>query len=419
MRDGRRLSSYFSILPPYYLLLLFHFGEMLLLFYKIFNKIRGNNKMAKQIAKIILCSFLFPLVTYYHTFAQVTVPDGFTASIFASGITNSDGTTFDSEGNLYVANEVKNYDGGISKIDAGGIVIPFISGLNRADGLAFDAATGFIYISEEVVPGRVSKIDAIGNISVVVPESMVNNPEGIALNPLNGTLYIAEDRNPGRILIYDQDSGNVTTFVSGLHRPEGITFDDFGNLYVAETATNRILKVTPDANLSTLVPESVGIIEPDNILFDKTTGLLFVTEDASPNGRILIVDPLSGLTTTFASGLSSPQGMAFDLAGNLYVSEQGLNRIIKIAGFKCCSAIINNGSRYTTRRKVTLRILYDHDVTKIRFSNDGIRWTRWRAILPQVPWRLTSGEGLKTIFNQCRKSGEICETNTASITLKR
>lgn len=346
------------------------------------------------------------------------MPDGFTASIFASGITNSDGTTFDSEGNLYVANEVNNYEGGISKIGADGSVRPFISGLNRADGLVFDAASGCIYVSEEVAPGRVSKIDSIGNISVVVSGSMVNNPEGIALNPLNGTLYIAEDSNPGRILIYDPDSGNVTTFVSGLHRPEGITFDDLGNLYVAETATNQILKIGTDANITVLVPKSAGIIEPDNILFDKTTGLLFVTEDASPNGRILIVDPVSGITTTFASGLSSPQGMAFDLAGNLYVSEQGLNRIIKIAGFKCCSVIIDNGEQYTNKRKVMLRILYDHDVTKIRFSNDGIRWTRWRAISDSIRWRLRRSEGLKTIYIQCRKSKEVCEPTIARITLR-
>ncbi len=374
--------------------------------------------MAKQIAKIIFYSFLFPLVTYYHTFAQVTVPDGFTASIFASGITNSDGTTFDSEGNLYAAKEVGNYEGGISKIDANGVVTSFASGLNRADGLVFEAATGSIYVSEEVAPGRVSKIDAIGNISVVVPESMVNNPEGIALNPLNGTLYIAEDRNPGRILIYDPDSGNVTTFVSGLHRPEGITFDDLGNLYVAETATNQILKVSPDDIITVLVPPSAGIIKPDNILFDKTTGLLFVTEDAAPDGRVLIVNPDTGLTTTFASGLYYPQGMAFDSTGNLYVSEQGLNRIIKIAGFKCCSAIINNGEQHTNKRKVMLRILYDHDVTKIRFSNDGIRWTMWRAILDSVRWRLRRSEGLKTIYIQCRKSKEVCEPTIARITLR-
>ncbi|HHT9124869.1 MAG TPA: NHL repeat-containing protein [Candidatus Brocadiia bacterium] len=375
--------------------------------------------MARQTAKIILYSFLFPLVTYCHASAEVIVPDGFAASIFASEITNPDGLTFDFIRNLYAAKEIGNYNGGISRIDENGGTTSFVNGLSRADGLVFDALTGLIYVSEEVVPGRVSKIDTNGNISVIVPESMVNNPEGIALNPLNGNLYIAEDTNPGRVLIYEPTSGSVTTFLLGLHRPEGITLDDLGTLYIAETVTNRILKVTPDANVSVLVPESAGIIEPDNILFDNTTGLLFVTEDASPDGRILIVDPASGLTTTFASGLSSPQGMAFDSTGNLYVSEQGFNRIIKITGFKCCSAIINNGAQYTTKGRVTLFILFDRDATNIRFSNDGTNWTKWRPASHLIQWRIRRGEGLKTIFIQCKKSGEICEPTTASITLKR
>lgn len=374
--------------------------------------------MRFMLTKIIVYIALSLILTCFNTYAQVKLPDGFSATIFANGIPNTDGLAFDSEGNLYVASESGDYGGGIYKIDTDGIVSPFVTNLNRADGLVYNPLTGFIYVSEEVVPGRVSTVDTSGNVSVVVPESKVNNPEGLALNPLNGKLYIAEDMNPGRVLIYDPATGGVTTFVSGLHRPEGITFDDLGNLYVAETATNQILKVTPNGNVSVLVPSSAGITEPDNVLFNSTYGILFVTEDASP-GRILIVDPNTGLTTTLAKGLSYPQGMAFDTAGNLYVSEQGLDRVFKIAGFKCCSAIINNGARYTRKRRVTLRILYEGDVTDIRFSNNGTKWTRWREISPQVRWRLKRRTGLKTIYIQCRKSGEACEPTTASITRKR
>jgi DNA-binding beta-propeller fold protein YncE len=375
--------------------------------------------MVGQLTKIVLYSFLSLLAAYSHTSAQVKVPNGFTASIFANGVTNADGLAFDLEGNLYAANEVGNYEGGISRIDADGIVTTFVMGLNKADGIVFDAATGFIYVSEEVVPGRVSMIDTVGNISVIIPESMVNNPEGLAFNPLNGMLYIAEDMNPGRILTYDPVSGNVTTFASGLRRPEGMAFDELGNLYVAETATNQILKINPKGNITVLVSSSAGIIKPDGIVFDNASGLLFVTEDVSPNGRILVVDPVSGLTTTFARRLSTPQGMAFDSAGNLYVSEHGFDRIIKITGFKCCSVIINNGARYTRKRKVRLRIIYNRDVTDMRFSNDGINWTSWRTIKPRVRRRLTRGKGLKTIYIQCRKPGEVCEPTSASITRRR
>lgn len=372
--------------------------------------------MAKKTTKILFYIFLSLFVTHCHTSAQVTVPDGFATIKVANEVPNADGLAFDSEGNLYAASERWNYKGGVYKIDSDGIATPFVTNLNMADGLMFHPETGFIYVSEEVAPGRVSRVYTSGNATVVVPESKVNRPEGLAINPANGNLYIAEDMNPGRILIYNLISGDVTTFVSGLNRPEGIAFDDLGNLYVAETATNQILKIAPDGAVAVLVPPSAGIIEPDNVLYNSAYNVLFVSEDASPDGRILIVDPDTGFTTTFAKGLSYPQGMTFDAAGSLYVSEQGLDRIIKITGFKCCSAIINNSAKYTRRRRVKLRILYERDVTHIRFSNNGTKWTSWKNIKPIVRRRLKRGKGLKTIYIQCSKSGEACEPSTASIT---
>src|ERR1700722_11768773 len=54
---------------------------------------------------------------------------------------------------------------------------------------------------------------------------------------------------------------------------------------------------------------------------------LYVAEYGS--GSIVEISPGGG-QTTFASGLSAPQGLAFDNAGNLYVANAGANDIIKI-----------------------------------------------------------------------------------------
>ena len=59
------------------------------------------------------------------------------------------------------------------------------------------------------------------------------------------------------------------------------------------------------------------------------SGDLFVT---GPNDRVFKIDP-NGTVTTFYKGLGRPQGLAFDVDGNLYVaaSLSGTRGIVKIA----------------------------------------------------------------------------------------
>jgi len=55
---------------------------------------------------------------------------------------------------------------------------------------------------------------------------------------------------------------------------------------------------------------------------------IYVATDMGSDGEILKIDS-SGHTSVFASGLSSPTGLAFDSIGNLYVANLGNNTIDK------------------------------------------------------------------------------------------
>src|SRR6202035_5569917 len=89
---------------------------------------------------------------------------------------------------------------------------------------------------------------------------------------------------------------------------------------------NNILKVTPGGTVSTFV--SSGIIHSPNGLAFDAAGNLSVANNSS--NTIVKVTPAGGVSLFVASGLTDPRGLVFDAAGNLYVAEASINTIGKV-----------------------------------------------------------------------------------------
>jgi sugar lactone lactonase YvrE len=259
-----------------------------------------------------------------------TVPPGYSWSVFKSGITLADGVVLHPNGNVYVNDESAAPLGGIWRILPDGTTDLFVTGMNRADGLAIDWRTGDLMCSEESTGGDVWRVNVDdGTRTIEVDAALSNHTEGIAFDETGTILYLVEDRTPGRVQAWDGSS--VSLVAGGLNRPEGVTVDIDGSLIVAETATNRVLRIDPGTGVATdLIPPGTAIM-PDNVLYDPFTGEIFVGEDQFP-GRIFRVAP-DGSWSVFASGLASPQGMFFAPDGRLFVSEQSRNRVLVITGF--------------------------------------------------------------------------------------
>src|SRR5215470_3448804 len=83
----------------------------------------------------------------------------------------------------------------------------------------------------------------------------------------------------------------------------------------------HIYKFTPRGGVSTFAS---GLDGPEGLAFD-VAGNLYVT---SFLGHIYKFAP-GGARSTFASGLNDPMGLAFDSAGNLYVADEGSGHIYK------------------------------------------------------------------------------------------
>lgn len=276
-----------------------------------------------------------------------------------------DGLAFDPLGNLVAALEIPGAQGGLVVVDVGtGGVERLVSGISRADQVAhehpalpFPGDVRFLVTSEVTPASTTQRLFRVGvhydpdGRLVPVPAPIrlplvtsipINNPEGLvvlesdAIFGPEGTIFVAEDVVGGRILRVEPASGGTSVLASGLLRPEGLAFGDFGGaaepaLYAAETSLHRVIRIDADGTVTPLgAPAAVGLTFPDNVEFGPD-GFLYVSEDRpGPQSRIVRVG-VEGAHEVFATGFGQAAGLAFHPeTGDLYLSEQDLDRIWRV-----------------------------------------------------------------------------------------
>jgi sugar lactone lactonase YvrE len=134
--------------------------------------------------------------------------------------------------------------------------------------------------------------------------------------------------------------------------PTSITFDNNGNLYVAETQGHRIRKITPDGTVSTAagngsmgwidgVADSAEFNNPYGIICDQA-GNIYVGD--TYNGYIRQITTAGIVNTLSTNGLGfvnqpatpaqfiNPLGLAIDSKGVLYVADGNVIKTISSVG---------------------------------------------------------------------------------------
>jgi len=247
-------------------------------------------------------------------------------------------------------------------------------------GVALDSA-GNIYIADQANQ-RIRKVDTSGNISTVAgngtagysgdggaaTSTELNWPAGVAVDSA-GNIYIADSYN-SRIRKVDT-SGNISTVAGNgiqgynsssvatsaeLNQPYGVAVDSTGNIYIADANNHRIRKVDTSGNISTVAGNGTPGYSGDNglAISAELSAPIAVTLDSAGNiyfaeqGNFCIrkVDASTGNINTIAGNgtqgyngdgilatlaeLDYPDGMAVDSAGNIYISDQGNQRIRKV-----------------------------------------------------------------------------------------
>jgi hypothetical protein len=118
---------------------------------------------------------------------------------------------------------------------------------------------------------------------------------------------------------------SLRTIATGFSAPSGLAFDRSGNLYVANYMSNCIDRIGPDGSRSTFCT-GASIRGPIGLICDDS-GNIFV---ANYNGGTVAKVSPAGISTVIASGFKKPYYLTLDKDGNLYVSQQEDNSIVRI-----------------------------------------------------------------------------------------
>jgi sugar lactone lactonase YvrE len=186
----------------------------------------------------------------------------------------------------------------------------------------------------QTVPTSLFRIDDESTLHPITAEIM--NPTGLALDA-TGNLYISS-RNDGAVYRLSTD-GDLSTYAEGMGVATGIAFDEVGNLYVGDRS-GTIFKIAPDHQMFVF-----ATIEPSvaayHLAFSPNGNLYVTGPTTSSNDCVYEIDP-HGIVTPFFANLGRPQGLAFDLQGNMYVaaSWRGHRGVVRISPERQASFVI-------------------------------------------------------------------------------
>ncbi|WP_164976122.1 SMP-30/gluconolactonase/LRE family protein [Oleiharenicola lentus] len=324
-----------------------------------------------------------------------------------SGTTNGDrnsakfnypsGVAVDAAGNVYVADYGNHV---IRQISAAGVVSTYagsegLSGAMDGSGssarfnyprdLAIDTA-GNLYVADtgnhvvrRIAPGGAvttlaGSLGVPGSTDATGSSARFSGPSGVAVDA-NGNVYVADTNSStvrkispsGAVTTIGGQAGSVGSVdgagsTARFNYPSGLAVDSTGNLYIADNRNHTIRKgFAPgnsgggggggggggsgnDGSGGGIDDSSVGsghLLQPNGITVDAL-GNYYVCDTAnhcirrvSSTGIVSVLAGRSGTSGTTdgtgeAARFNSPTGIAYDNAGNLYVTDTGNSTIRKV-----------------------------------------------------------------------------------------
>jgi sugar lactone lactonase YvrE len=306
------------------------------------------------------------------------------------------GVAVDVNRNVYIAEGGNNR---IRRVGTDGVITTFAgngaAGFSGDGGPAIQAslrtpvgvgvdAQGNVYIGD-ISNNRVRRVGTDGIITTIAgngnsgfsgdggpaTQATFRNMDGIAVDPI-GNVYVA-DRANDRIrrvgtdgvittvagnngVGFSGDGGPATQARMDIYFGGGVAVDAQGNLYVSDTNNHRVRRVSPDGVITTFAgggtpaagigdggPATQARLNSPQGLAADASGNVYIADRF--NNRIRRVSPDGVITTIVGTGqsgfsgdggpatqarLNAPYGVAVDAKGNVYIADTGNHRVRRV-----------------------------------------------------------------------------------------
>ncbi len=193
---------------------------------------------------------------------------------YIADLMNATGLAFNRAGVLHVSSR---FDGIVYEVPTSGVMSSYVESMGVATGIAFDA-DDFLYVGDR--SGTIFKISPERQIYVFTTIEPSISAYHLCFGP-EGYLYVTGPTTSSfDSVLRISPAGEVEIYYRGLGRPQGMSFDSRGNLYVAASYAGRkgIVKITPrrEASLFVSGPNMVGVaIAPGGDMMVTTTSALY------------------------------------------------------------------------------------------------------------------------------------------------
>jgi uncharacterized protein (TIGR03437 family) len=302
------------------------------------------------------------------------------------------GLALDGSGALYIADSQNNR---IRKV-ANGVIVTALGGvpgtaLSTPIAVAVDPA-GNLYVADASFLVRVYSIAGVwinfagsgaqgyAGDGGPAAQAELAQPRDLATNPAGG-LYLADGV---RVRLVDP-SGRIQTIAGDafahavgdggaasaaiLNQPSAVALDGAGNLYIADTGTQRLRQVQPNGTIGTLAgaglagdggdggPASAAVLNtPMGVAVDPSGNVAIAD---SYNHRIRQVGPDRRIVTLVGTGTSGagedgmpplqtqlrgPRGVCFDRSGTLFIADTANHRVLRYAANTLVETAAGNGA---------------------------------------------------------------------------
>jgi hypothetical protein len=219
-------------------------------------------------------------------------------------------------------------NGHVSNAHTVNVAVPIAENLHPVTNPALDAE-GNLYVTfsgsrGQKVPVAIFKIDTNYAVKPFVAEMM--NATSLAFDR-EGLMYVSS-RFDGAVYRVSPN-GTMTTYAEGMGVATGIAFDREQNLYVGDRS-GTIFKIARDQQVFVFATLEASV-SAYHLAFSPQGDLFVTGPTTSSYDSVYKIDP-HGSVSTFYRGLGRPQGVAFDIAGNLYVAASlaGKRGVVKL-----------------------------------------------------------------------------------------